>query len=262
MKPIPVNNKYLVSIQRPHLWLASAIAIILVLSLLFWLVFDYGRKTSGFYLSETETQIDLLESEIAELKKQNEDLHRERTKLARDHGIDKDASSQVTKTLSEKQEQILEMKEELSFYRSIVAPSKSQRTIVIKKIDFKPEADNEYSYKVTLNHDGGKLGVLSRGIVEFAVEGQQSDGKIVRLDWPTVSTNKVNKRQKFGFKFFQNFEGSIRFPADFRPLSIYVRVLPSSSRIPKVEEVYAWDKLISDGEQENVGQTENKTNEN
>ena len=262
MKPIPVNNKYLISIQRPHLWLVSTMVIILVLILLFWLTFDYGRKASGFYLSETENQIELLESEIADLKKQNEILHRERTKLARDHGIDKDASSQVTKTLSEKQEQILEMKEELSFYRSIVAPSKSQRTIVIKKIDFKPEANDQYSYKVTLNHDGGKLGVLSRGMVEFAVEGEQADGKVVRLDWPTVSTTAVSKRQRFGFKFFQNFEGSIRFPADFRPISIYVRVLPSSSSIPKVEEVYAWEKLISDGEQTNVGQIENKTNEN
>ena len=262
MKPIPVNNKYLISIQRPHLWITSALAVILVISLLFWLVFDYGREASGFYLSETESQIELLESEIAELKKQNEVLHRERTKLTRDHGIDKDASSQVTKTLSEKQEQILEMKEELSFYRSIVTPGKSQRTIVIKKIDFKPETNNQYSYKVTLNHDGGKLGVLSRGMVEFTVEGEQADGKIVRLDWPTVSTTKATKRQRFGFKFFQNFEGSIRFPADFRPISIYVRVLPSSSRIPKVEEVYAWENLISDGEQTNVGQTENKTNEN
>ena len=45
MKPIPVNNKYLISVQRPHLWITSALALILVISLLFWLVFDYGRKS-------------------------------------------------------------------------------------------------------------------------------------------------------------------------------------------------------------------------
>ncbi|MDH5472707.1 MAG: kinetochore protein SPC24 [Gammaproteobacteria bacterium] len=262
MKPIPVNNKYLISIQRPYLWLVSAMVVIMVLSLLFWLTFDYGRKTGGFYLSETESQIELLEAEIAELQKQNELLNREKTKLARDHSIEKDASSQVTKTLSDKQTQLLEMKEELTFYRNIVAPSNSKRTIVIKKIDFKSAADGLYTYKVTLNHEGGKLGAISRGMVEFSVEGEFADGKIERLDWSKVSTTQTTKQQRFGFKFFQDFEGSIRFPEGFKPISIYVRVLPSSSQIPKVDEVFAWETLISGGEQENVGQTENKTDQN
>lgn len=262
MKPIPVNNKYLISIQRPHLWIVTALVVILIICLLFWVTFDYGRKTSGFYLSETESQIELLEAEIAELQKQNEILNREKTRLARDHSIEKDASSQVTKTLADKQSQILEMKEELTFYRNIVAPSNSKRTIVIKKIDFKPVANDIYNYKITLNHEGGKLGVLSRGMVEFSVEGEHVDGKIETLDWSKVSTVQTSKQQRFGFKFFQDFEGSIRFPDGFKPISIYVRVLPSSSQIPKVEEVYAWEQLISGGEQENVGQTENKTDQN
>ena len=260
MKPIPVNNKYLISVQRPHLWFATALIVILVISLLFWLAFDYGRQSGGFYLSETETQIRILEDEIATLKQLNDELNREKTRLARDHSIEKDASGQVTKTLAEKQAQILEMKEELTFYRNIVAPSTSKRTIVIKKIDFKSVADDLYNYKITLSHEGGKLGVMSRGMVEFSVEGEQPDGKVERLDWSKVSTTNEKKQQRFGFKYYQDFEGSIRFPEQFRPISIHVRVLPSSSQIPKVEEEYAWDKLISGEENENVGQTENQTN--
>lgn len=260
MKPTPVNNKYLISVQRPHLWIATTAAVLLVLALLFWLSFDLGRRSGGFYLAETESQIELLEAEIDELQKRNEELNRDKTRLARDHSIEMDASGQVTQTLAEKQAQILEMKEELTFYRNIVAPSNAKRTIVIKKIDFKPAANDSYNYKITLNHEGGKLGVLSRGVVEFSAEGLQPDGSVVRLSWPQISTKKLKKQQRFGFKFFQDFEGSIRFPDGFQPKSIQVRVLPSSSRIPRVNEEFAWEKLISGGEEENVGQTENKTN--
>lgn len=256
IKPIPVNNKYLISVQRPHLWIMTALGIILVLVLLFWLSFDYGRRTSGFHISETEALIDSLEAQVEELKQQNEDLLRDKTKLSREIGIDKDASSQVTKTLAEKQSEILEMKEELTFYRSVVSPKTSKRTLEVKKVDFTAAGNNEYKYKIVLIQEG-KHDVAARGVVEFTIEGAQSDGSVVRLDWPTVSTEKVEKQQRFGFKYFQNFEGGIRIPDNFDPKSIYVRVLPSGSTIPKIEEVYDWGKLMAGGEQINVGQTEN-----
>ncbi|MDH5766982.1 MAG: hypothetical protein OEZ38_13300 [Gammaproteobacteria bacterium] len=227
----------------------------LVIALLFWVAFDYGRKSSGFYLAESEIQIELLETEIAKLKKHNENLNREKTRLARDHSIEKDASGQVTKTLAEKQEQILEMKEELTFYKNIVKPGSAKRAIVIKKIGFKPAAGNTYNYKFTLGHEGGRLGALSRGAVEFSVTGTSLDGTQQHLDWSQISLSGDLKRQKFGFKFFQDFEGSIRFPEGFKPISIHVLVLPSNSQVPKVNEEFIWEKLISGGENENVGQT-------
>jgi hypothetical protein len=103
----------------------------------------------------------------------------------------------------------------------------------------------------------GRHDLAVRGLVEITVDGEQADGQIVRLDLPTVSVKKTTKRQKFGFKYFQNFEGTIRFPDKFTPKNFYVRVMPKSSKIPRVEEVLDWDAIIVGGEQVNVGQTEN-----
>jgi hypothetical protein len=148
------------------------------------------------------------------------------------------------------------MREELTFYRNIVQPNKAARTVVIKKVQLTPDVGNEYKYKVVLIQEG-RHDVAVRGNVELLFEGRKADGQLASLDLPTISTEKANKRQRFGFKYFQNFEGGIRIPDDFVPLSMYIRVLPSSSSIPKLEKKFTWDDIISGGEQSNVGQTEN-----
>ena len=203
---------------------------------------------AGFDLADSNEQINSMKNRIEELTVQNEDLLRQNAKLIRDHGIDLDAGSQVTRELAKAQAQILEMREELTFYRSIVQPKKSTRTIVVKKAQLVPDGDNQYKYKVILIQDG-RHDVAVRGNVELSFEGKKSDGEIIRLDLPTVSTEKADKRQRFGFKYFQNFEGGIRIPEDFVPLSMFIRVLPSSSQVPKLEESVAWDDLIAGGEQ-------------
>ena len=252
----PVHNRRLISIQRPHLWLLSLLGVIAVLIVAFWMTFEYGRQAAGFVQSETDDQIAFLQQQIVNLTERIDVLQRENAKLVRDHSIDKDAGSQVNRTLANAQAQILEMKEELTFYRSIVSPNKSKRSIVVKKVQLVAESSGRYKYKVVLIQDG-RQDVAVRGLVEFSFEGEQPDGSLVRLDLPTVSVKKTTKRQKFGFKYFQNFEGSIRMPEDFTPTTMFVRVMPSSSRVPRVEEALTWGDILSGGEQVNVGQTEN-----
>lgn len=246
----------LISIQRPYLWIASLVGIIACVLILVWSFFEYGRYVAGFDQSATQQRIAVLEQQIDDLTQRNEDLQRHNAKLVRDQGIDRDAGSQVQKELARAQEQILAMREELTFYRNIVQPNKSSRTVVIKKVQLVSEGENQYRYKVVLIQDGRHDSAV-RGNVELSFEGAQSDGQIVRLDLPTVSTQKVSKSQRFGFKYFQNFEGSIRIPENFAPMSMYIRVLPSSSRVPKIDKSFPWDDLIAGGEQSNVGQIEN-----
>ena len=256
MKPVPVHNRLLISIQRPHLWVLALAGIIACVALFIWSSYEYGRHVAGFYQSDSEEQIASLQQQIDVLSQQNDDLLRRNAKLVRDQGIDRDAGSQVQKELARAEAQILDMREELTFYRNIVKPNKAKRTVVIKKVQLVAEAENQFKYKVVLIQDGRHDSAV-RGNVEFSFEGAQADGQIVRLDLPTVSTQKANKRQRFGFKYFQNFEGSIRIPENFVPMSMYIRVLPSSSRVPKLDQSFTWDEIIAGGEQSNVGQTEN-----
>ena len=256
MKQSPIQSRFLISIQRPELWIATAASILLAIVVIVWLAFEMGLQQAGFHQSESDTEIESLEQRISELLAEKNELLRENSKLTLGSSIDKDANDEVKENLADAQAKITEMKEELLFYRNIVAPTKSKRSVVIKKVQLTPDGENQYKYKVVLIQEG-RHDVAVRGDVEFSLEGQGSDGQVKRLDLPTIATKEMSKRQRFGFKYFQNFEGGIRIPGGFVPLSWYVRVLPKSSKVPKLDESFSWDAIVDGGDQGHVGQTEN-----
>lgn len=245
MKRVPAHNQYLISVQRPQLWLLSLVAVCVVVGFMIWSAFVYGQYMAGHDRVEASEQAGVLKNQIDDLLAQNEDLQRQNARLSRDMGIDRDAGGQVEKELAKAQAQILDMKEELTFYRSIVQPNKTARTISIKKIGLEPDGSRQYRYKLSLVQDGRNDSPV-RGTVEFYLEGSRGGEQVEMLEWPSVSVAKVDKQQKFGFKYFQNFEGTIKLPDRFIPSSIRVKVLSATSGVTDVEEIYPWDAMLSE----------------
>ena len=245
MRPVPVHNRHLVSIQRPHLWVLSFLAVILTVVLIVKAAYEHGQNVAGFSQSDSQDHIETLQKKIDELTRQNEDLQRLNTKLVRDNEIEQGAGNEVTKELSKAQAQILEMREELTYYRNIVSPNSSERSVAIKTVQLIPNGEKQYKYKVILIQEG-RHDVVIRGVVEIVLEGQSADGQSKNLSLSSIATEKTPNQQRFGFKYFQNFEGGIRIPEDFVPMSVSVRVLPSTSSVSKLEEKYGWNDIISE----------------
>ncbi|TNF36045.1 MAG: hypothetical protein EP315_04765 [Gammaproteobacteria bacterium] len=209
------------------------------------LAYEYGQNVAGFSQSESNARIESLQKTIDDLTRQNEDLQRLNTKLVRDNEIEQGAGHEVTKELAKAQAQILEMREELTFYRNIVSPNSSERRVAIKKVQMIPDGDKRYKYKLILIQEG-RHDVVVRGMVEVAFEGQTADGQTKAIALSSIALEKTPNQQRFGFKYFQNFEGGIRIPDDFVPMSMSVRVLPSTSSVPKLEEKFGWNDIISE----------------
>ncbi len=253
MSSDPVNSKHLISIHRPNLWLASGVVVLLLILMGVWSAFEYGRYVAGFDQADYDQEIEVLRISLDEQTTKKENALRDNARLSRGSDIQKDASSKINETLAQCQDKTLKMKEELTFYHNIVAPGKSKREIKINKVVLHPNGQGGYSYKVVLIQIG-RHDYVQRGYIEFAFKGVTADGTEVRLDLPSVSVKKAVKRQKFGFKYFQNFEGGIRFPDGFKPLSFYIKAQPKSAKVPRVEVVYPWGDLIAGGNDTNVGQ--------
>ena len=253
MKSKQVHSKHLISIHHPHRWILSAIAVLMVFAFVVWSAYEYGQHTAGFDQAEFEQEIEILSKSLDEVTAEKVNILRENARLSRGSDIQKDASGKINDSLATCEEETLKLKEELTFYHNIVTPRKSKREIQVNKVVITPAADGSFRYKVVLIQVG-RHDYLQRGLVELSFQGKKADGSEVRLDLPTVSLKKTGKRQKFGFKYFQNFEGGIRFPEGFEPLSMFVKAKPKSSKVPSVEEVFAWADLISRGNEANVGQ--------
>ena len=252
----PVHSKHLISIHQPKLWLASGVGVLLVMLVVIWGAYEYGRHMAGFDQSDYDQELAILRISLEEQTTKKEDALRNNARLSRGSDIEKDASSKINETLAECQAETLKMKEELTFYHNLVAPGKAKREIKVNKVVFTPDGQGGYLYKVVLIQIG-RHDYVQRGYIEISVEGTKLDGSKVRLDLPTISVKKAKKRQIFGFKYFQNFEGGIRFPEGFEPLSLYIKAQPKSAKVPRVNAVYSWAEIIDTGSEANVGQEKN-----
>jgi hypothetical protein len=246
----PLQSKLLITIHRPALWLLSMAAVASFIALLIWLAFEYGQKVAGYDKGEAMTYIDDLQQQLEDALAQNTESQRQAAMLERNSVIDDGATEQLKKSLSEAQAESLELKKELSFYKSIVSPEAAKRSLAIQTIQLKPDLNGGYQYKIMVSQRG-RNDRFARGGIEVTIEGSQ-EGQATTLKLKEVS-NEIKKPITFGFKYFQNFEGTMTLPVTFRPEFMRVQVKPKSSRIDPVDEKFAWADLTAGGEQ-NVGQ--------
>jgi len=242
MKPLLTHT--IITIQRPYLWLASLVAVICLILLSLWSSYEYGRSIAGYDSANANAYIGQLQAQLDEAQAEIVESNRQATMLKRNSRIDGDASAQLKDTLAQAQNEALELKKELSFYKSIVAPEQGSRSIAIQTIQLKQNVSGSYDYKIMVSQRG-RNDRFARGTIDVSIEGVQK-GQPVTLKLADVS-NETKKPMKFGFKYFQNFEGVMTLPAAFLPDFIRVKVKPSSGKIKAIDEQFAWSDLTAGG---------------
>ena len=242
MKPLLTHT--IITIQRPYLWLLSLVGIICLVMLSLWFAYEYGRNIAGYDSASAEAYIGQLQAQLDEAQAEIVESNRQATMLKRNSRIDGDASAQLKETLAQAQSDVLELKKELSFYKSIVAPEQGSRSIAIQTIQLKQNASGGYDYKIMVSQRG-RNDRFARGTIDVTIEGQKQ-GQPVTLKLADVS-NETKKPMKFGFKYFQNFEGVMTLPEAFLPETIRIKVKPKSGKIKAIDEQFVWSDLTAGG---------------
>jgi len=240
----PRQTRKIITIQRPALWLLNFVFFICLILVSLWAAFEYGRNSAGFDIAGTDAYIDQLKKQLEESQAEIVETNRRATMLERNNQIDDDASGQLKKTLAQAQNEKLELKKELSFYKSIVAPEQGARSVAIQTIQLKKNEAGGYHYTIMVSQRG-RNDQIARGTVAVSIEGK-NEGKPVTLQLADVSKD-VKKPMKFGFKYFQKFEGVMILPDAFQADSLLVKVKPSTGKIKAVEEQFAWSDLTAGG---------------
>jgi hypothetical protein len=242
MKPLLTHT--IITIQRPYLWLLSMVVIVGLVALSLWVSYEYGRNIAGYDSSVADDYIGQLQAQLDEAQAEIVESNRQATMLKRNSLIDDDASVQLKETLAQVQNEALELKKELSFYKSIVAPEQGSRSIAIQIIHLKPNGKGGYDYKIMVSQRG-RNDRFARGTIDVSIEGVKK-GHPLTLKLADVS-NETKKPMKFGFKYFQNFEGVMTLPEAFLPETVRVKVKPSSAKIKAIDEQFAWSDLTAGG---------------
>jgi hypothetical protein len=237
-------TRILIAIKRPGLWLLGLLAIVLAVIALIWSAYLYGQREAGFDRSQAMNAVSELHQQLEDLQKRYDENQRKAAMIKRTSQIDDDANKQLKKSLNDSQQQVMNLKKELAFYKSVVTPEHEKRSVAIQTITLQQDETGEYRYKIMVSQRGRNDKVV-RGRIEIRIEGNEA-GKVKVLHLSDVSKNTKNV-PKFGFKYFQNLEGTRSLPKTFTPENLRVVVTPSSWGVDKIDELYSWADLSSGG---------------
>jgi len=205
-----------------------------------WALFDYGRYSAGYDSMSASAEMQQLEKLKLQLERQITNLREQKIVLEQSQQVDQMAYDKVRQELKEKQDEKLELKEELAFYRGIVSPEEAAHGLRIQSLNITKNAKVlSFHYKLVLTQVL-KNDRLARGNVDVVLEGiREDDGQQETIKLRDVTTPKI-KSMNFNFKYFQAFEGDMELPEGFVPIRVNVTVNPSGRSLKSVQKVFDW----------------------
>lgn len=214
------------------------VGCVLVGLVLLYLVFEWGRFEGGYSkLAEIQQRRELT-AQIEALREENEKLRAEiaAAELARE--VDRKAYADVEKNLAELQAQVLRHREELTFYRGIVAPEDGIGRLRIQSFNVLPGAvERQYRMRLVLVQSMRQDTVVS-GTVSVQIEGVSENRPVVLALADVGGKTRADGLVPIQFRYFQNLEQDIELPEGFEPRAVNVEV--RSGRLDPVRESYPW----------------------
>jgi hypothetical protein len=189
-----------------------------------WLTFGGAdeRRPTRAQLQTQQSRIDALEQRAAT--------------LARSDQISRDANADLQGALAERDEEIAGLRADVAFYERFVGATAQRRGLAVHELILQPQSDQAWHFTATLTQNLNR-GAVNAGRLQIAVEGTRS-GKLQRLAWADLRQQTGEPGVAYSFKYFQQIEGDLVLPADFKPVRVIARLLPQNGAA--VEQSFTW----------------------
>ena len=219
----------------------SLIVVVVVAS--GYLLYEYGRYSSGFDSAGAKRERNTLQSRIQEQAQEITQLTQQNEILTQGKEIDRLAYTEIDRSLADLQSENMELKEEIAFYRGIVGSAEEERGLQIRNFKVVKNGGGEsYRYRLILTQFvrnnrfiSGNISLSVSGVYD-GVEKQLVEEEFVRQDKDDM---------KFRFKYFQELQGEIVFPDGFVPLKITLNIIPQDKSHKPIETTFNWSEVIT-----------------
>ncbi len=217
--------------------------LFLALLVVAWSVFEYGFSRAGFDNSNLREERVLLRDQLQLERKRTQEMRARIAVLERAAQVDKQAYGVVEASQKQSQDEMLELKEEVAFYRGIVAPSETASGLNIPSFTVTGIGGiGVYRFKLVFTQMKSNQRLV-KGYARVVFEGVK-DGAQVQLSLKQVSGGTLDKL-KLRFKYFQNNEGEIVLPKGFLPSRVLVELVPSGKGATRLKKTFDWSDIVS-----------------
>jgi len=212
------------------LWIASG-----------WFAYELGWRQSSYDHDQAIAREKDLQSELKKLRGDNDQLHTQVSILQRSAQVDRQAKVELAKSVKNLQDMQAELREETTFYKSIISPEKGKAGLGIYSLQVVPVEERMYHYKLVLTQSG-KSDSLAKGGVKVVLKGILQ-GKEKNLDLGKINV-AGSPQLSYKFRYFQELSGSFLLPEDYTPREITVTLVPGSGKKSnKPVKTFDWQKV-------------------
>ena len=204
-----------------------------------WWLYDFGKVRGVLELKSLRTQYSVVEKLNKKQSRDNKVLRERVAVLERSSQIDQQAAQDVKADLGQLEMELQAAREEVEFYRGIVAPGDVQPGLRIHRFNLKRgTASGKYHYELVLtqlkHNDKYVTGVVDWKIAGLLL-GEPGEVALAGVTSPPV------KQLKFRFRYFQELAGTITLPDGFEAEEVTLNIKPGGKgKKEPVTAVFDW----------------------
>lgn len=227
-------------VPGPRWHLPVLIAAAWIGSLLALYVYLKQTLVPGF--AQLEVSLRETRQELARAQTSIDELRLSSTRFERAEQIAQEANASLTRQLNDRQDEIAQLRADLSFFQRLLEDNAEQRGVAIYSIRLRAApAPRTYRYVVTLSQNL-QMGQPTRGNLRMTVRGMQN-GQRRRLGLKDLGKDASEASVPYEFKYFQQLDGSLVLPEGFVPDAIELR-LENREGQQRAEREVPWETAL------------------
>jgi hypothetical protein len=153
--------------------------------------------------------------------------------------VDRKANTEVRGKVVELETQLAALKQDNTFYRSLMRPAAGDKGIVVDPpAVIQKNASGEYKFNLVIKQIVAKHQKVN-GYLTLVLVGKQS-GEPVSLPLKDISSDVSDERIRLNFKYFQRIEGDMKLPDGFLPEKIEMKVVVQKPKKAVIDKKFGW----------------------
>jgi hypothetical protein len=199
----------------------------------------FGRYHAQLSFQQLDEQRQALFAERARLQERVALLGQKLADAEISSQVDSDSVVIVREALLALEQDLADQRQELTFYKGMMAPSELEKGLTIGDWDVtKQEGTSRYDFRLVMQQLAAVHRVI-KGRVSISIEGIRN-GDLVRVPISELSPQMGNASLKLRFKYFQNIEGELELPDDFEPRSVVVDARSFGKKPEQRQKTFDW----------------------